>query len=92
MAADGVWDDDEDEFTDPNLLALRALGALRPALDRLEASLVDEARDGGYTWAEIGVELGLTKTGVYRRHAQHDPVAARRRAFRAAADSPDGWL
>jgi hypothetical protein len=92
VAADDDWDDEEDEYGDPYLLALRRLGALRPTLDRLEAALVDGAREHLCTWAEIGAELGLTKTGVYRRHGQHDPVAARRRARRAAGDSPDAWF
>ncbi len=91
MTAGADWDDDEWPGN-PHLLALRELAALRPELDRLEASLVDELRSAAYSWAEIAAALGLSKTGVYRRHAAHDPTAARRRARRAERDEPDAWL
>jgi hypothetical protein len=60
-------------------LALQALAALRPTLDGLEAALVDRARLEQSSWELIAADLGVTKQTAHRRHAGHDPLAARRR-------------
>jgi hypothetical protein len=55
--------------------ALRALTALRPSLDSLEATLVERARREVVSWEEIGADLGVTKQTAHRRHAGRDPMA-----------------
>jgi len=75
---------ESDEDAPASRLALRALAELRPALDRLEVALVDRARLEQVSWALIASDLGVTKQTAHRRHARHDPVAARRRKGRPA--------
>jgi hypothetical protein len=74
------WSDDPDWGLSSARLALRELARLRPAFDRLEAALVDHARRAGSSWAEVATDLGVTKQTAHRRHAAHDPIAARNRA------------
>jgi hypothetical protein len=71
----------------PARAALRALTALRPVLDRLEAALVDRARLDHCSWSEIGADLGTTKQTAHRRHGAHDPVE---RVHQPG--HPDDWL
>ena len=63
---------------DPIRVGLRELGAVRAALDWLEAALVIEARGRGYRWHEIGADLGLSAHGARKRHLAQDPIRARR--------------
>ena len=47
---------------------LREIVALRAALDGLETALVVGARRRGYTWRELGEDLGLSAHGARKRH------------------------
>jgi hypothetical protein len=67
--------------------SLRQVRAARAALDELEAALVDRAREAGMPWTQIGNDLGISGQSAHRRHAGHDPWAARRRRLR----EQDGW-
>ena len=69
---------------DPWRRGLRELAELRTALDRLEAALVDRARLDGATWDELAEALAVSRPTAHRRHAAHDPIAARRRRRRQA--------
>jgi hypothetical protein len=66
--------------TDPSRLAsdaaaadpdvgLAAVAALRRLLEQLEALQVDNARAGGWRWADIACRLGVSKQAVHRKHA-----------------------
>lgn len=80
-ARDDDLDDCDDLWLDrPARKAMRALADLRIGLDRLERTLVVDARRDLVTWEEIGSDLGVSKQTAHRRHAAHDPIAARRRA------------
>ncbi len=54
---------------DPSV-GLRAVGALRKLLERLEVLQVDNARTHGWSWQEIAQCLGVTKQTVHRKHAR----------------------
>ncbi|MGZ8782267.1 MAG: hypothetical protein ACXWZB_02075 [Gaiellaceae bacterium] len=58
---------------------LRELVAARSELDTREQELIVLARSSGFTWAELGEDVGLTAAGVRRRHLGVDPIYARRR-------------
>ena len=46
---------------------LKASDSLRRQLRAFELQLVEEARNGGASWADIGAALGLSKQGAYHR-------------------------
>ena len=48
---------------------LRAVGALRTLVERLEALQVENARDQGWTWEQIAHLLGVTRQAVHKKHA-----------------------
>ena len=49
-------------------VGLRAVASLRALLEQLEALHVQNARDQGWSWQEIGVGLGVSKQAVHRKH------------------------
>ena len=53
--------------TDP-AVGLRAVASLRLLAEQLESLHVDRARDLGWSWAQIAVELGVTKQAVHQKH------------------------
>jgi len=53
---------------DPRV-GLRAVGALRRLLERLEALQVDNAREHGWSWQDIARELQVSKQAVHKKHA-----------------------
>ena len=55
--------------TDPRV-GLRAVGALRRLLERLEALHVRNARRQGWPWQEIADELGVSKQAVHKKYAK----------------------
>ena len=57
--------------SDPRL-GLRAVGALRRLLKRLEALHVRKAREQGWAWQEIADELGVSKQAVHKKYAKRD--------------------
>jgi len=47
---------------------LRAVAALRRLLEHLEALQVRSARANGWSWQEIGAELGVSRQAVHKKH------------------------
>ena len=54
---------------DPRV-GLRAVGALRRLLERLEGLHVRKAREQGWAWQEIADELGVSKQAVHKKYAR----------------------
>ncbi len=48
---------------------LRAARALRELAERLETLQVKNARQRGWSWAEIAVYLGISKQAVHKKYA-----------------------
>ena len=53
--------------TDP-LVGLRAVRALRRLLEELERTQVRRARGQGWSWAEIGDALEVSRQAVHKKH------------------------
>jgi hypothetical protein len=49
-------------------VGLRAVAALRRLAEQLESLHVDRARDLGWSWSQIAVELGVSKQAVHQKH------------------------
>lgn len=49
-------------------VGLRAVASLRALLEQLEVLHVQNARDRGWSWQEIGAGLGVSKQAVHRKH------------------------
>ena len=47
---------------------LRAVASLRRLAEKLESLQVDRARDLGWSWAQIAMELGVSKQAVHQKH------------------------
>jgi len=47
---------------------LRAVAALRKLTDQLERAQVRSARAQGWSWAQIAVELGVTRQAAFKKH------------------------
>jgi len=47
---------------------LRAVAVLRRLAEHLEAAHVVTARQAGWTWAEIGDALGVSRQAVHKKH------------------------
>jgi hypothetical protein len=60
---------------DPEV-GLRAVAALRGLLEQIERLHVDNARDLGWSWADVARSLGVSRQSVHEKHAP------RRRAMR----------
>jgi hypothetical protein len=54
---------------DPHV-GLRAVAALRQLVERLEALQVDNARQHGWSWEDIGKALGVSKQAVHKKHGR----------------------
>jgi DNA-binding NarL/FixJ family response regulator len=54
---------------DPDI-GLRAVAALRTLTDQLEVLQVTNAREQGWSWADIAARLGVTKQTVHRKHGK----------------------
>jgi hypothetical protein len=53
---------------DDPAIGLRGVAALRRLAEQLESLQVDRARDLGWSWAQIAVELGVSKQAVHQKH------------------------
>lgn len=62
---------------DPEV-GLAAVRSLRELLERLEALHVDNARNLGYSWHEIGSALGVSKQAVHKKHGARGLLRRRR--------------
>jgi hypothetical protein len=51
-------------------IGLRAVAALRRLVERLEDLQVQNARDHGWSWADIAGAVGVSKQAVHRKHAR----------------------
>jgi hypothetical protein len=49
-------------------VGLHAVSSLRVLVERLESLHVDRARELGWSWAQIAVELGVSKQAVHQKH------------------------
>lgn len=49
-------------------IGLSAVASLRVLLESLEEIQVDNARNLGWSWEEIGRALGVSKQAVHRKH------------------------
>jgi len=49
---------------------LAAVVALRRLAERLEAAQVERALREGWSWAEVGEALGVTRQAVHKKHAR----------------------
>jgi ClpA/ClpB-like protein len=49
---------------------LRAVALIRSRLDALEARHVERALGAGWSWAQVGELLGVTKQAVHKKHAR----------------------
>jgi hypothetical protein len=54
---------------DPGV-GLRAVAAVRQLVERLEVLQVDSARRHGWSWAEIGQALGVSRQAVHKKHGR----------------------
>ncbi|MFB9796368.1 RNA polymerase subunit sigma-70 [Arthrobacter citreus] len=50
-------------------VGLRAVAALRRLVERLEFLQVRNARQLGWSWAEIAAAVGVSKQAVHKKHA-----------------------
>jgi len=55
------------ESSDP-AVGLRAVASLRRLTEQLESLQVGRARDLGWSWSQIAVELGVSKQAVHQKH------------------------
>ncbi|HUG50940.1 MAG TPA: helix-turn-helix domain-containing protein [Terrimesophilobacter sp.] len=55
--------------TDP-ALGLRAVGALHRLAEQVEARHVELARDGGWSWEQIGDALGVSRQAVHSKYGK----------------------
>ena len=62
-------------------VGLRAVASLRALLERLETLQVQNARDRGWSWQEIGAGLGVSKQAAHRKYCRRPsrPSAVLRR-------------
>ena len=75
------------QATDP-IERLKASLRIREAAEALEAEAIEEARQNGATWREIGSYYGLTKQGAqqrFRTAPQQQPTLTRKKATRGRA-------
>ncbi|HEX8487189.1 MAG TPA: helix-turn-helix domain-containing protein [Propionibacteriaceae bacterium] len=54
-------------------VGLRAVVALRRLVEQLEDLQVENAREQGWSWADIADALGVSKQAVHKKHAGHIP-------------------
>jgi hypothetical protein len=50
-------------------VGLRAVSALRSLLEQIERLHVDNARDLGWSWAEVARSLSVSRQAVHEKHA-----------------------
>lgn len=53
-------------------VGLRAVASLRRLAEQLESLQVDRARDLGWSWAQIAVELGVSRQAVHQKHGRKE--------------------
>lgn len=60
-------------------VGLRAVAALRRLVEQLEDLQVQNARDLGWSWADIAAAVGVSKQAVHKKHAGRVSSRAYRR-------------
>jgi hypothetical protein len=65
--------------SDDPATGLRAVASLRRLAEQLESLHVDRARDLGWSWAQIAVELGVSRQAVHQKHGGGRSTKAKRR-------------
>jgi hypothetical protein len=63
---------------DPSV-GLKAVASLRRLLEGLERLQVENARDQGWSWEAIAMELGVSKQAVHKKYARSRRVSRRGR-------------
>jgi hypothetical protein len=58
-------------------VGLRAVAALRRLTEQLEDLQVGNARNRGWSWAQIATALGVSKQAVHKKHARRTPPIER---------------
>ena len=53
---------------DPEV-GLRAVSALRSLLEQIERLHIDNARESGWSWADIAQTMGVSKQTVHEKHS-----------------------
>ena len=74
--------------TDP-IERLKTSRRIREAAEELEAEAIEDARQSGATWREIGIYYGLTKQGAQQRFgaaSPRHPTVRHKKAGRSTAD------
>lgn len=61
-------------------VGLRAVAALRRLVEQLEDLQVRNARDLGWSWADIAAAVGVSKQAVHKKHAGRVASGARGRS------------
>lgn len=51
------------------VVGLRAVAALRRLVEQLEELQVRNARDRGWSWADIAAAMGVSKQAVHKKYA-----------------------
>ncbi|MEP6954469.1 MAG: helix-turn-helix domain-containing protein [Solirubrobacteraceae bacterium] len=57
------------DSTDP-AVGLAAVASLRTLVERLESLHVENARERGWSWEQVGAALGVSKQAVHRKHGR----------------------
>lgn len=57
------------DSTDP-AVGLAAVASLRTLIERLESLHVENARERGWSWEQVGAALGVSKQAVHRKHGR----------------------
>jgi hypothetical protein len=60
-------------------VGLRAVAALRRLVEQLEDLQVQNARDQGWSWADVAGALGVSKQAVHKKHAGRTAPGTQRR-------------
>jgi hypothetical protein len=55
----------------PPLRRLREIRAFEHQIDEEKLKAVREAREAGHSWGEIGMALGMTRSGAQKWFASH---------------------
>jgi len=72
MTAMAKSSDVVDQTTSPEpAVGLRAVAALRRLVEQLEDLQVANARNLGWSWADIATALGISKQAVHKKHSGH---------------------
>jgi len=64
--------------SDDPAIGLRAVASLRRLAEQLESLHVDRARDLGWSWSQIAMEMGVSKQAVHQKHGSRTEPGAKK--------------